>query len=282
MSRKMKISVVAAAVVLAAAGTIVVGTGSGQASTAACGPSCTSPVNSADGTNVLTLTLTGSGKGCSSTTVTAASLTAAANYTSTCTLTVGMAAASTTNTGQDWLTMTDGDVPAFVSADALPTWLNIQDTADPVLEFEAAPDGTPTGLCLSLPDDSSELYLSTCGVSTDVSTASATGGSSTVDSTPEHSTTNSSGTTTSTTTVSCVTCWVLDKGNAGSGTGYDDLISGTSQNFSLPDVLTYSGGGVGIQPLDEIGGVVSPGQMWNFTYQEQSSLGIKQDGTMHT
>jgi hypothetical protein len=279
MSRKMKISVVAAAAVLAAAGMGAVGTGSGHASTAACGPSCTSPVNSADGTDVLTLTITQESghPACASTTVTAAILTAIVNGSApTCVLTVGMAAASTTNTGQDWLTMTDGNAQEFIAADALPAWLNIQDSSYTVLEFEAAPDGTPTGLCLSS-WSASEVYLSRCGVSTDVATASATGNSDTA-----NGVSTSSGTTTSTTTVSCETCWVLDHGNADPSTGYDDLISGTSQNFSLPDVLTYSSGTLSSQMLDEVGGVVSPGQMWNFTYQEQSSLGIKQDGTMHS
>jgi hypothetical protein len=48
--------------------------------------------------------------------------------------------------------------------------------------------------------------------------------------------------------------------------GTTDLISGTSTTFSVPDVLSATTSGstttLSIAPLDEIGGVITPGQLW--------------------
>ena len=240
---------------------------SGQAATTACGSACTSPLNQLAGTGkTLTISIVvEAGGALCPTTITAAVL---QSVPSGCGVKISMAATSSTNAGQDWSAMseaaTTGEAGAFVNHDALPPLLGVQYADSPVVEFQAAPSGVPTGLCLSLTSGTSlftsgpGLGLSQCGqVSTSV--------------------------TSGVTTISNPTAWILDQGNATSS-GYEDLISGTSQSYSLPDVLTVStsGSAVSVTQLGEVGGVVSAGQLWSFSYGASSAATLKRLGMQHT
>jgi hypothetical protein len=239
-----------------------------QNSTAACGSACSSPVNQSSGTGEeLTISLTqnsSSSTRCTST-VTAAAL---ESVPSACSISVGMAAQSSTNAGQDWTVMAEDEnsanVQSFINAGALPPKLGAQYSGDDLAEIEAAPDGVPTDLCLS------------ASVQTTILTTSTSIGMSQCG---ESSTTVTSGVT----TISNPTAWILDSGNA-SASGYEDLISGVSQTYSLPEVLTLNSAGTGVQlaPLSQLGSVVSGTQMWSFSFGSSSAAVLKRGGMKHT
>jgi hypothetical protein len=282
------------------------------ASTTACGSSCTSPVNEDLGTSE-TPTISISGTGCPA--VTAAGLEEAESDSS-CTVSVAMAATSTASPGQDWVVMEEGLVSAFVTYGALSPRLDIQYSGDEVVEFEAAPDGDASDLCLSVVYLTS-IALQPCGGATneqvDSETGSETGtssGSTTGtdndyndvqffdnyegayvssstdypdDSTSGTDTATTKGTDTTTNSTFSGTAWILDAGNTTSS-GYLDVISGTSQVFSDPNVLTSTSidGPLETSALSEVGGVVNTAEMWAFEYESSSAATLKKDGVKRT
>ena len=273
------------------------------AATTACGSSCTSPVNLGLGTGE-TPTITITGSGCPA--VTATGLESAAGNSS-CTISVAMAATTTANAGQDWVSMEEGTVDKFISDQALSQRLDIQYGSDEVVEFEAAPDGVASNLCLAIVSGTATLRQ--CGgatsVQTDTQTGSQTdnssGSNSGSDTTTDEVTsigtigsitsssgfssstdnTTSSGTGTTTTSTYSGTAWILDAGNTSNG--YLDVISGSDQAYSDPLVLTAaSSGSLGLSSLSEIGGVVSTTQMWAFQFGSASAATLKKDGIQRT
>ena len=280
------------------------------ASTTACGSSCITPLNQGLGTSE-TPTITITGSGCPA--VTAAGLETAAGESS-CTIKVAMAAATTTNAGQDWATLEEGTVDKFISDQALSPRLDIQYGSDEVVEFEAAPDGVASNLCLALVSGAATVQQ--CGGATSVQTESqagsetdtnsstnsgsdsssydmyccddddeglvAEGASDTISgSTNGTVTSTSSGTDTTTTSSYSGTAWILDSGNTANG--YLDVISGSDQAYSDPLVLTAaSSGSLGLSSLSELGGVVTSTQMWAFEYESASAATLKKDGVKRT
>jgi hypothetical protein len=279
------------------------------AATTACGTSCTSPVNLGLGTGQ-TPTITITGSGCPA--VTAAGLESAAGSNS-CVIGVAMAAASATNAGQDWVAMEEGTVDKFIADQALSQRLDIQYGSDEVVEFEAAPNGVASNLCLALV--SGKATLQQCGGATSVQTDTQTGsqtdqGSGTnsgSDSTTDYNgvdasnfsfyqtgasstssgsssstdTSTSTGTGTTITSTYSGTAWILDAGNTSSG--YLDVISGSDQAYSDPLVLSAaSAGSLTLSSLSEVGGVVSTAQMWAFQFQSTSAATLRKEGIRRT
>jgi hypothetical protein len=251
-----KIVLIAAAAAVAAAGIIPVGfatAGSSDASTAECGLPCTSPFNESEGSGEV-LTVSGSG--------------------------VELAPSSTTNSAQDWTVEVEGTVSAAVADGILSPRLNLLyggggEGGDSIVEYQYAPNGAPSGSCLS---DDDQLFQD-----------GSTGSDNTYYYDP-------------TLTVTLAPCgitaqslWIVDDSSSGSEDGYVDLINagyqafyqygfsgdagtnytytsgGTTYNddggfsspFAEPAVLTVnSSGKVVLAQLSEIGGVVNTTQMW--------------------
>jgi hypothetical protein len=279
------------------------------ASTTACGSACTSPVNQDLGTTE-TPTITITGSGCPA--VTATGLETAAGE-SACTIKVAMATTTTTNAGQDWVAMEEGTVDKFISDDALSQRLDIQYGSDEVVEFEAAPDGVASNLCLAIVSGAATLQQ--CGGATSVQTDSESGSESDTSSStttgtdndynnvqlidgddsayvssstnyPDDSTSGtdsitSKGTDTTVTSTYSGTAWILDSGDTANG--YLDVISGSDQSYSDPLVLTAaSSGALSLTSLSAVGGVVTNTQMWAFEYESTSAATIKKDGVQRT
>jgi hypothetical protein len=209
------------------------------ASTAACGSACTSPSVESLGTGEV-LAVSGTS--------------------------VVMAAASTTSSAEDWTPQQEGDVANAVAAGVVSAKLNMLYSTDLLVEFEYAPAGVPSDECLantaSGPPQTSfyaptlTVVLAQCGITAQ-------------------------------------SLWILDASNedngyvdlinAGyeSGYSYLDTNADTSGNFTSPfaepEVLTVnSSGKVVLAPLSEIGGVVSPTQMWaSWSSPAQSELRAK-------
>jgi hypothetical protein len=114
--------IVAAAV---AAGLLSAGAPAG-ASTAVCGPACTSPLVESLGTGEV-LTAEGSSYGSG----------------------VKMAAASTGDTEQDWTIMSENGVPNAAAAGVVSPKLTMMYNLSDLIEIEYVPGGTPSGLCLA-------------------------------------------------------------------------------------------------------------------------------------
>jgi hypothetical protein len=248
MSKRVKVFLVVAILVVAAAipGCMLSFPFSAGASTTECGPGCTSPYNESVGSSEV-LTVSGSS--------------------------VELAAASTTDSAQDWTVESEGAVSTAVSAGVLSARLNMLYSGDTVVEYQYAPDGVPSGNCLSDSDEE----LEDTGTSADGAYYYAP-----------------------TLTVTLAPCgttaqslWILDATNAGDG--YVDLINagyqtfyqygfsgdadtnfsytsglstynydgGFASPFAEPTVLTVnSSGKVVLAQLSELGGVVSTTQMW--------------------
>jgi hypothetical protein len=306
MSRKKKILVVGAAAVLVTAMTAVVGVHPGLAVTAACGsPPCTSPVNLLAGTGeALTISISGS------ISVTAANIAAHLGSVS-----VGLATASTTNPGQDWQALQLADAVGVLAGNGgLSPRLNVQYSGNPVVEFEATPDGIPTDECLSAaftgsyaandysasgnnggiggsvsgpaftpgnPNsfDGDALTLSTCGAVYPMTS-------------PGESYATATNTQNYMTTSIMPTAWIPDSNNASNG--YLDLINGSSLNYLDPEVLSDTAstqglgssgsnvsGNLSLLPLNELGSVVSSGQMWDYSPEGTNAAAIKKDGVIH-
>jgi hypothetical protein len=200
------------------------------ASTTACGSSCTSPSVQSVGTGQV-LTVSGT------------SLT--------------MSAANTTSSTEDWTPEQEGDVANAVAANVLSPKLNMLYSTDQLVEFQYAPNGVPSDQCLAdnwtgtgslggalaYNEPTLTVVLAQCGV------------------TP-------------------ASLWIVDANNEANGyvdlinAGYESTYSYLAQNtssfenltspFSEPAVLTVnSSGKVVLAFLSELGGVVSPTQMWS-------------------
>lgn len=196
------------------------------ATTTACGGSCTSPSNQSTGT---VLAVSGGG--------------------------VTLATANTTSSAQDWTPEQEGSVANAVAAGVLAPKLNMLYSTDPVIELQTAPNGVPSDNCLA--DQFTTPLTSTQA--------------------PFFAPTLTVGTAQCGTTAA--TLWIVDASNEANG--YVDLINagyaatysylaqnvGTFANFASPfaepAVLTVnSSGKVVLTLLSELGGVVSPTQMW--------------------
>jgi hypothetical protein len=241
-----------------------------QASTSACGGACANPSNQSVGTaETLTVSIVANPDAPSASCPTAVTAAELESTPVNCLLSFSLAAASSTNAGQDWTVMLEGGsdgVDAFVSGGALSSKLGIQYGSDDVVEFEAVPNGVATNMCLAVSTGSSALGVPTSGVS--------------LAQCGQVTTTVTSGVT----TISSPSAWILDLTN--DANGYLDLISGTGQAFSNPNVLAVTGSGSKLslttQPLNEMNGVVSPNQMWSFTYGSQSAAAVKSGAVKHT
>jgi hypothetical protein len=169
---------------------------------------------------------------------------------------ISMSAASTTNSGQDWTPEQEGDVSNAVAAGVLPARLNMQYATDQVVEFQSAPSGVPSDQCLA------DNYTGTTSLGGQspynvptLSVAMAQCG------------------------ITAASLWILDATSEANGyvdlinAGYESSYSYLAQNsasaenltnpFAEPAVLTVnSSGKVVLAFLSELGGVVSPTQMW--------------------
>jgi hypothetical protein len=242
MSSKTKVCLVAAAVVVAVAVPSSVLSLWAGASTTACGSSCTSPYSESLGSGEV-LTVSGSS--------------------------VVMAAASTTSSAQDWTVQVEGPVSAAVSAGVLSAKLNMLYANDTMVEYEFAPNGVPSDKCLAdtmaptlqlggtvaINAPTLTVVLAQCGITAQ-------------------------------------SLWILDGPgsngfldliNAGYSTQYNYALpvdapsANLTSPFAEPAVLTVnSNGGVVLAPLNELGGVVSPAQMWaNWSAPAQPALRTK-------
>jgi hypothetical protein len=226
---KMYVVGMAAVTALAVPASLLSADAPAGASTTACGSSCTSPSVESVGTGQV---LTASGTS------------------------VTMSAASGTSSGQDWTPEQEGDVANAIAAGVLSPKLNMLYSTDQLVEFQTAPNGVPSDQCIA------DNFTSTTSL----------GGSLQWD--------------TPTLTVVLAQCgvtaaslWIVDANNEANGyvdlinAGYAASFSFLAQNtaafdnltspFAEPAVLTVnSSGKLVLAPLSELGGVVSPTQMW--------------------
>jgi hypothetical protein len=253
-SNTVKVYLAIAAVTMAVIPAGLVPALSAGASTSACGSSCTSPSVESEGTGEV-LTASGSTSGSS----------------------VVMSAASTTSTAEDWTPEQEGDVANAVSAGVLSAKLNMLYSTDQLVEFQSAPGGVPSDLCVANTANSEgevdgigesfpyseptlSVALEPCGITAQ-------------------------------------SLWILDASNEANG--YVDLINAgyaatftylapsftdaddLTSPFAEPAVLTVSSTGkLALAPLSEIGGVVSTSQMWaSWSAPAQSALRAKVDKT---
>jgi hypothetical protein len=233
MSNKGRVFLAVVAVIMAAAVPASGLSAGASASTTACGSACLSL--SPDSNTGDYLTVSGSS--------------------------VGMAAASTTNSGQDFSLEEDADVEwAVQDADLLPAKLMLNYSAGNLVEFQYAPSGKPSGECLAdgYADDDTDTEL------------------------PDEVNAPTQTVTMATCGLTAATLWIVDPNqNSETANGYVDLINAgyaasygylapesavdpVTGPYADPDVLTLnSSGDVVLAQLSEIGGVISPGQLWN-------------------
>ncbi len=239
LSIKTRAYLAIAAAVVAAVAVVPVTFQPAGASTTACGSSCTSPVNQSAGTGEA---LTVSGKTASGSSVV-------------------LATASTTNSAQDWTPEQEGTVgnAETLAPGVVPSALNMLYSGDTMVEFQYAPDGVPSDLCMGAvalydgTQTNAAVQLTQCGVSAE-------------------------------------TLWIIDQNDVSSD-GYTDLISAyglvsctysddvtsckETNAFAEPAVLMVSGSSLETAPLSEIGGDVSATQMWaDFLSPAQSSSAL--------
>ena len=300
MPKKLKICAAGTVAVLAAAASLATTANApvAQASTGACGSSCTTPSNQAAGSGLaLTISLSG-GSGSTCATVTAAALDSGQ-----CTVAVSLAAASTVNPGQDWDVLQENTVDYAAQYGIVSNRLDWEYDTDYVVEFEAVPNGVASDQCLA--QVGSTTTLQECGSAVDQQTSANTGtdsskssGSNTCAGNPAPpsctgttaigsagaGSDTTSGSSTSSTSIYSTTAWILDKNDASNG--YVDVISGTDQQYSDPTVLTATANGssatLGLSPLSVFNGVVLPTQMWSFSYGGQSAQAVQHQSRQHT
>ena len=220
---------------------------SANASSTACGSACTSLLVESDGTtDALTVTSLSAG-------------------------TVAMDAVSTTSTDQDFTLLAQGGVTGAADAGVVSAKLGwIYGGLGTLVEYEYAPGGIPSGMCLAggvsdvtvyVPNGTSDLATTAYVPNLSVTLARCGLTAQTLwmpD--PFTQATNSNG--------------YVDLINAGyeAEPDYDDLPPGSPpatsptntmvSPFAEGAVLAVSGGKVVLAELSEIGGVVSTGQMW--------------------
>lgn len=166
---------------------------------------------------------------------------------------VTMSAASRAGSTADFTAVQEGDVANAVSAGVLSAKLDMLYSTDQLVEYEYAPNGVPSGNCLANTWTNNPTQLQPYNVPTTTVVLARCG-------------------------LTAQSLWILDATNASSG--YVDLINAgyeatfgylapTANNantltspFAEPEVLMVSGSTVELAELSEIGGVVSPTQMW--------------------
>lgn len=172
---------------------------------------------------------------------------------------LAMAAASTANTGQDFALEEGGTVGGAVSdgSNLLPSKLILNYSQGFLVEFQYAPGGVPSGNCMADGTNAPNTTENDVYYAPNTSITLATCG------------------------LTLATLWIVDPNNGINTNGYDDLINAgyavsdtysgpedtdgqtLTSPYADPDVLTVnSSGKVVLAELSEIGGVVSPGQMW--------------------
>jgi hypothetical protein len=160
-----------------------------------------------------------------------------------------MSAASTTNSGQDWTPEQEGDVANAVSAGVISPRLNMLYSTDQLVEFQYAPNGVPSDKCVSNTASVGQTLYSIPTLTVVMAQCGLTAQS----------------------------LWIVDASNEANGyvdlinAGYEGLYTYLAPNsnqavispYAEPAVLTVnSSGQVVLALLSEIGGVVSPAQMW--------------------
>jgi len=231
MLSKAKVFLVGLAVIsaLAVPASLLSADAPAGASTTACGSSCTSPSVQSVGTGQV-LTVSGTS--------------------------VTMSAASGTSSTQDWTPEQEGDVANAASAGVISAKLNMLYSTDQLVEFQYAPNGVPSDQCLA------DSY----------SGSTITGGQ------PPWSDPNLS-VVTAQCGITAASLWIVDANNEANGyvdlinAGYASLYNYMAQNVAAAENLTSpfaettvltvnSSGKVVLAFLSELGGVVSPTQMW--------------------
>ncbi|HXS64575.1 MAG TPA: hypothetical protein VN767_17090 [Streptosporangiaceae bacterium] len=229
MLNKAKVYLIGMAVItaLAVPASLLSADAPAGASTTACGGSCTSPTVQSVGTGQA-LAVSGTS--------------------------VVMSTANTTSSTQDWTPEQEGAVANAVAAGVLAPRLNMLYSTDQLVEFQYAPNGVPSDQCLAdsftTPITSGPPPFNAPNLSVVIAQCGITPAS----------------------------LWIVDASNEANG--YVDLINAgymsqftyatpTSSNvnfanpFAEPAVLTVnSSGHVVLAFLSELGGVVSPTQMW--------------------
>jgi hypothetical protein len=228
------------------------------ASTTACGSACFSPsVESLGTSEVLAVSGSSAGSG------------------------VTMATSSTTNSAEDWTyDLAAQDVAQAALDDVVSPKLALDYSTDPLVELQYVPDGDTSDLCLADTaseaddgvdgEDVSDIYVPTLSLALEQCGLTAQ------------------------------SLWVVDENTeAIESNGYVDLINAGYQAaysygnqtsatgeisltspFAEPAVLTVnSKGNVVLAPLSEVGGVVSPSQLWgNLPSQVLSASALRAAG----
>lgn len=212
-----------------AAGTFAGGVPAAHAATAACGNACSSSYSEVFGpAQVFTVgPKIGFGTGpCGLTRVPG------------CGDVVSLQPATNSNSAQDFTASNEGTVQDLAAAGLVSPHLTLHYYADSALEFQYAPNGIASGLCVGLPSPTVGPWveLMQCGTS-------------------------------------AATLWIVDTYDIGSPVnGYTPLINGTVTAYSNPTVLTEVPGDAGgdapvsnmikTATLSEAAGVVADTQMW--------------------
>ncbi|HET7015005.1 MAG TPA: hypothetical protein VFI65_13905 [Streptosporangiaceae bacterium] len=199
------------------------------ASTTACGSSCTSPTVQSVGTGQA-LAVSGTS--------------------------IVMSTANTTSSTEDWTPEQLGDVANAITAGILAPKLNLLYSTDQLIELQYAPNGVPSDQCLA------NNWTGTTSL----------GGAAAWNSPTLTVVLAQCG-------ITAASLWIVDASNEANGyvdlinAGYESSYSYLAQNnsaaenltspFAEPAVLTVnSSGHVVLAMLSELGGVVSPTQMW--------------------
>jgi hypothetical protein len=213
-----------------AVGAIAVGVPAAHAATAACGNACSSPYSEVFGpSQVFTVgPEIGFGTGpCGLTRIPG------------CGDAVSLQPATNSSSAQDFTPSNEGTVQQLAEAGLISAHLTLHYSTDSVFEFQYAPNGIGSGLCVGLPSASVGPWveLMQCGTT-------------------------------------AATLWIVDTYDVGGSpvNGYTPLINGTVTSYSNPNVLTeVPGDGGGDAPvsnmiktttLSETAGVVVDTQMW--------------------
>jgi hypothetical protein len=145
---------------------------------------------------------------------------------------INLQSASASNQGEDWIVDDELPVSEFYYAGFLSAAINTHYGSDTAYEFQYAPDGVESGLCMGTPGPANNgeiVSLQPCGESGD-------------------------------------TLWIYDAADQ-----YErmvPLINGTDTNFSYPTVLTANTTGVKVTTGELTGGdgVIEDGQYWSSEY----------------
>lgn len=137
-------------------------------------------------------------------------------------------AAAAPSTTEDWRATFQGTVSDFFAAGLINATLNAHYGSDSVYEFQYAPGGVNTGLCLGIasgPSKGTQVALQPCGVSAN-------------------------------------TIWINDAADASGG--YAPYISGSDTQYPAPFTLTAPkvGGDFTTEALRTKKGVIASDQMW--------------------